>query len=394
LTTAQAAGQAGTWAAYVAALPAALAQPHPAVALSAVTAAWGIPPIAARLAGGITDRYGPRRTGAASWALAEAAAAVPAVTRPGLPTLLVVLAVVSLGGSWGVTAGEAAPTWLPGLASPAKAGPCLATATNLALITGPVGASNVLTHASDRAAWVLVIGLSAAAALGTFLVPARPPEPASAPASQRRTSIPAAARRVLALTAGVYLTIGVITVLEPLYVRQVLHSPLTIYGWLLAVWGGAGILTSLAATRWPVIAAGRWAVPAATLTLAAGELLYVNTAIAACAFAGVAVFGTGAALFRLSVRAVIVNAVPAHAHGRALGLWETIQNASSVAPTAATGALVTLAGLRLVLACCGSAAGAVAALTLAGRWAAWPASRSTKEDPSASEEDQQPVLSR
>jgi hypothetical protein len=91
-----------------------------------------------------------------------------------------------------------------------------------------------------------------------------------------------------------------------------------------------------------------------------------------------------------------VSTVPAHAHGRALGLWETIQNASSVAPTAATGALVTLAGLRLVLACCSSAAGAVAALTLAGRWDVWLASpsRSTKEDPSASQEDQQPVLSR
>src|ERR1700728_3615810 len=93
LTAAQAAGQAGTWAAYTAALPAALAHPHPAAALSVVTAAWGIPSAAARLAGGVVDRYGPRRPGAAAWALAAVAAAVAAAVHPALPVLLALLAV-------------------------------------------------------------------------------------------------------------------------------------------------------------------------------------------------------------------------------------------------------------------------------------------------------------
>ncbi|MGH3160120.1 MAG: hypothetical protein ACRDNF_26605, partial [Streptosporangiaceae bacterium] len=66
LTAAQTAGQAGTWAGYVAAMPAALIQPHPAVALSVITAAWGIPSAAARLAGGIIDRHGPQLTGTAA----------------------------------------------------------------------------------------------------------------------------------------------------------------------------------------------------------------------------------------------------------------------------------------------------------------------------------------
>lgn len=60
---------------------------------------------------------------------------------------------------------------------------------------------------------------------------------------RQRTRIPAAVWKVLGLTAGIYLTFGVITILEPLYVRQVLHGPFTTYGWLLAVWGLAGILT-------------------------------------------------------------------------------------------------------------------------------------------------------
>jgi hypothetical protein len=165
---------------------------------------------------------------------------------------------------------------------------------------------------------------------------------------------------VLVITAGVYLAVGTITILEPLYARRVLHGPFTLYGWLLAVWGIAGIVTSVAARRWPAIAEGRWAVPAAALTLAAGAILYVNTTIVMCAFAGAAVFGAGAALFRLSARAVIVLSTPERAHGRALSLWESVQCAFCVAPTAATGTLVTLLGLRALLACSSALAGAVA----------------------------------
>jgi hypothetical protein len=362
LTAVQTAGQTGTWAGYVAALPAALAQPRPAVALSLVTLAWSFPSIAARLAGGITDRHGPHRTGAVSWGLAAVAAMVPVVTRPGLPALLLVLAVLALGGTWGVAAGEVTPTWLPGLGDPALGGPWLAIATNLALTIAPIITTSLLTCSGDRAAWGLVATLSAAAAVGTLLTPAQPPMRTAA--SKQRAQMPPAVRRVLASTAGVYLSMGTITILEPLYVRQVLASPLIIYGGLLAVVGTAGILTSLAAKLWPRITCGRWAVPAATLTLAAGTILYINTPYSLCAFCGAAVFGIGTALFRLSARMVIVQAVPGSAHGRAFGLWETVQCGFSVIPTVFTGSLVAVLGLRAVLRCCGGLAGGVAAASL------------------------------
>ncbi|MGH3155440.1 MAG: MFS transporter, partial [Streptosporangiaceae bacterium] len=176
--------------------------------------------------------------------------------------------------------------------------------------------------------------------------------------------MPPAVRQVLALTAGVYLTLGVITICEPLYVQRVLHRTLATYGGLLAVVGIAGIFTALAAHRWPPITGGRWAIPAATATLAAGTVLYVSTPVLACAVAGAAVFGAGTALFRLAVRAVIVAAVPASVHGRTLGRWETIQNSFAVAPAAFTGAMVTVLGLRAVLGGCGAFATAVAAASL------------------------------
>jgi hypothetical protein len=372
LAAAQTAGQAGTWAGLVAALPVALAQRHPAVALSEITAAWGIPSIAARLIGGIIDRHGPRWAGAAAWALATLAGLVPAVIHPALPVLLAVLAVLALGGTWGVSAGEAAPTWMPTRPDLAAAGSWLAIAASLTLVIGPSGASNLMTYAGDRAAWALVAGLSAAAALITLLVPATSPHPAAAPSEQQNRD-PAAVWPVLAFTAGIYLTVGVITICEPLYVRHVLHARLTVYGALLAAVGITGILTSIMADRWDIIITSRWAVPAAIAAVAAGEALYLNTPIMGCAFAGAAVFGAGSTLFRLSARTVIVGAVPSQAHGRALSGWESVQCIFFVLPTAVTATLVTRLGLTTMLACCATGASVVAAASL---WAALHTRRS------------------
>jgi hypothetical protein len=375
LTLAQTAGQAGTWAGYVAALPAALAQPHPAVALGAITAAWGFPSAAARLAGGMVDRFGPRVIGASAWGLAAVAADVPAVTHPTLPALLVVLALLSVGGTWGVSAGEAAPTWLPGCPDLAAAGSWLVIATSLPLAIGPVGASNLVTYAGDQAAWGMVAMLSAVAALTSLLVPAVAPEtiaPAESPtlnylnsptapgATRRRSPLTPQVWAVLSITAGVYLTFGVITILEPLYVRQVLHGPFTTYGWLLAVYGIAGIVTSATVGGRSSIITAPLATPVAALLVAFGETVYVTTPFTDVAFAGAALFGVGAALFRLSARAVIVHTVPPREHGRALSLWESVQCTFFVIPAVFTGTLVTRIGVRLVFACCCTASGAIA----------------------------------
>ncbi|MGH3156377.1 MAG: hypothetical protein ACRDNF_07380, partial [Streptosporangiaceae bacterium] len=163
--------------------------------------------------------------------------------------------------------------------------------------------------------------------------------------------------------------------------RGVLHAGFPVYGWLLAVMGGTGILTSIASDRWPGISETRWAIQAAVLTVAAGEALYLTTTLMGCAFTGAAVFGAGSTLFRLSARALIVRAAPDHQHGRALSRWESVQCSFFVIPSAVTGTLVTLIGLRAVLVFCSSAAGAVAASSL---WPGRPASKHAhrRESPS------------
>jgi len=171
-------------------------------------------------------------------------------------------------------------------------------------------------------------------------------------------------RAVLALTAGFYLTIGLITVAEPLYVGQLLHAGLPVYGWLLAVTGATGILTSIITGHHDTMITGRWAVPAAALTVAAGQTLYLDTPILGCAFAGAAVFGAGSTMFRLSARAAIVRNSPGGEHGRVLSGWETVQCLPSVISAAATGPLVSLAGLSSVLRGCSALSTVIAAASL------------------------------
>jgi hypothetical protein len=346
LTAAQTAGQTGWWAAYVSALPAALGRPHPAVWLSAVTAAWCGPSMAARLAGGVIDRHGPRFTGAASWGLAAAAAAALAVTRPGLVVVLAMLACLSAASSCAVAAGAAAPTWMPAQPDLIRAGSWLVVASYLPIGAGPAGAANLLAHAGQQAAWALVAALLALASASSLLV--RATRPATGPPASRFRARPAV-RAVLAITAGIYLSWGAVTILEPLYVRAVLARPLPVYGWLLCTWAAAAIATAVLAGHMPQMITGHWAVPLSALLIAAGEGLYLGTTLQAAAFTGAALFGAAATLFGLSCRAVIIAATPPAEHGRALSLWFTIQDACLTLPAALAGPAVAAVGLRAAL---------------------------------------------
>jgi hypothetical protein len=343
LTAAQVAGQAGTWAAYVAALPTALGRAHPATWVGVLTAAWTLPTIGARLAGRQIDARGPRVVGAASWIMAASAAAVPAATRASVLVLVCALAFLALGGTWGVAAGEAAPTWMPARPDQARAGTWLVIATALPIATGPIGASTLLTQAGQQAAWAFAAALFLIGAVLSLLVPSRRPEATG--------DLPVVAtpdvRRVLAITVGVYLPVGAIAVGEALYVTTVLGRSLVTYGWLLGVWAAAGVVTAIA-TRNSTVITGRRAVPWAVLTLAGGAMLYLGTTSVVAAFGGSALFGVGAALVRQSCRVVLTRSPPA-VHGRILSWWETSQCAGFAAPTLVAGSLITAFGLRAVL---------------------------------------------
>lgn len=378
LTIGQAAGQTGSWAALVTALPLALSQPRPAIWLALVNAAWAGPAMLSPLAGRLIDRHGPRLAGSLFW-LAAAACAASALLAGRLPGLLVPLGIISACRGAGVAAGDTAPTWLPRRPDLTRAGAWLILAAAVPVMAGALGAAALLAYAGPRIAWLAVAGAFAAGAACSALVPAtRPAADARTPDDAGRRGAPRIRGRltaILAVTAGVWLTYGTMAVLQPLFVRQGLHASLITYGWTMVAFAAGSValaMTAMTARPLGQVLASPWLVAIAAVMVAAGERLFTATSSVPVALAGAAVWGASAGAFNLSCRSAVLLIVPPAAHGRALSCWRAVQAAANLAPTAAVGPLIAAAGLATVLAGTCALAAAAGVACLAGFIAARP----------------------
>jgi hypothetical protein len=366
LTAGRTAGQTASWAALVAALPLALSRPDPGLWLSAITAAWAAPVAIAELplvAGRLADspRCGPRRAGAASWILAAIAAGAAVASRD-LPVIIAALAVTSAARGVGVVAGDTAPSWLPGQPDLGISAAWVMLGDTLPVLAGPLGSATLLYAWGPRAPWIVTAGLFAAAGIAAVAVPAtRPPAvtatapPLAPELSGWRRWVPSTrVGGMLAVTAGIWLSYGAMEVLQPLFVKDGLHSSLIVYGWTMAANAVAGSVVSVAAMpqRSPLRAflAWRWSVPVSALAVAAALRLFTATNSVSVAMGGSALWGAAAVLFTLASKAVILSQVPAQAHGEAIALWRAIQSGAYTAPAAVTGPLTSTFGLAGVLA--------------------------------------------
>lgn len=382
LTAGRTAGQTGSWAALVAALPLALARPDPGLWLSAITAAWAAPVAVAELpivAGRLADspRWGPRRAGAASWMLAAVATGA-AITSRDLLVVIAALAVTSAARGVGVVAGDTAPSWLPGQPDLGISAAWVMLGDTLPVLAGPLGSATLLYAWGPRAPWIVTAGLFAAAGIAAVTVPAvRPPAvtvtapgPAPAFAGWRRWRPATRVGGMLAVTAGIWLSYGAMEILQPLYVKDGLHSSLIVYGWTMAANAVAGSVMSVAAMpkRSPLRAflTWRWSVPVSALAVAAALRVFTATSSVSVAMGGSALWGAAAVLFTLASKEVILSQVPPQAHGEAIALWRAVQSGSYTSPAAVTGPLTSRFGLAGVLAGVCALAGATALCHAAG----------------------------
>jgi hypothetical protein len=157
---------------------------------------------------------------------------------------------------------------------------------------------------------------------------------------------------ILAVTAGVWLTYGTMAILQPLYVRQDLHASLITYGWTMVAFAAGSValaMTAMAARPLRQVLASPWTLAVAAILVAAGERLFTATSSVTIALAGAVVWGASAGAFNLACRSAVLLVVPAAAHGRALSSWRAVQAAANLAPAAAIGQLITVAGLATVL---------------------------------------------
>ena len=127
-------------------------------------------------------------------------------------------------------------------------------------------------------------------------------------------------RLLLGMSGCVYVIWGAFLVIEPIYVRDVLHGSPTMLALLQATFGVGLLVTTLVVTRLGErIARVRIAAIAAAASGVAAAL-YIGTAVPAVAFVGIGVWGCVTSFFIVPARTLMQRAAPVETHG---GSWRS-----------------------------------------------------------------------
>lgn len=174
--------------------------------------------------------------------------------------------------------------------------------------------------------------------------------------------------RGLALATTVYLTWGAFIVIEPIYVRTVLHGSPTMFAWLQTAFGLGMFAAAMVVIRLGDRAAHWWVVSVAAIGSGLGATIYVTSNRVVIAFVGIAIWGVVTAFLVAPLRTLVQRAAPAETHGRvfaldgmlhsgadlvaltavglAAGTWGVQAAALAVAVVPVTGGLLMLAAIR------------------------------------------------
>jgi MFS family permease len=316
------------------------------------------------------DRLGPRRTLILANGLGFFAAL--ALTQADSYAAIVVLALpLGLIESLGMASLDALPPRLVADEDLVSANALAAGAQDLGFVVGPLAA------AALNSAWGLEATFAADAA--TFLVGMAVALPLNVGAAGRdgdrgesvwrelldglsmarhNTGL----RWALLVAACTYLLWGLFGVLEPLYVRDVLHEPDNVFAFLQTVFGvglvGAGFVLASVGDR---LARPRHI--AIALVISGGTAaLYLGTNSVAVAFVAVFLWGVDVAFFYAPAKTLLQRYAPVAAHGRILSLNQSLEPFGSLVSTPLAAAVLAFASVQAV------AVGGGAVAAAAGLW--------------------------
>lgn len=290
--------------------------------------AWTVPGAALSLLSGLPiDRFGPRATMIASNVVGAATAL--AMVAAGSFTTLVLLALASGAvQTFGRPAATSLPPRLVDDADLLVANSLMGVAEQSAIVFGPLAGSLAISLWGIKAAFVFDAATFVVGTLAVLPLRLRPLQHDTVVSVSARDilaglnlarAIPDV-RRTLALALAVFSSWGVFMVIEPLYVRTVLHrSPATL-GLLQTVFG----IGLIGATAWlPRIGdrvATVRALAVSVILSGAAAALYVGTRSLAVAMTGVFLWGVDVAFFMPPMQTLLQRATPSEAHGRIMAL--------------------------------------------------------------------------
>lgn len=326
------------------------------------------------LAGTPIDRFGPRRVLLAGYLVTAFVATAMALST----TLSALIALVTIYGilrAFSIPAADALPPRVVDAADLLAANALFGSAEQLAIVIGPLAASIAIGVAGVRAAFFFdavtyLVGFAAVS--GLHLADAH--RPADAPnddvggiwAGVATLWASKPLRIVLALATVTFVMWGGYAVIEPLYVRQVLHRPPSQLGLFQVAFGVGLVATSLLVPRLGERAIGVRPLSICVIGSASGSLLYVGSHSVAVAYAGVTLWGVSGAFFWAPTVTMLQRGAPVAVHGRVLGAfralngWTNLLALPVIGVTAAAWGVRTAAGIIAVIVIA-TAAGALAA---------------------------------
>ena len=314
--------------------------------------AWSAPgALLSPIAGVPIDRIGPRRVLILSDLVGVMASL--SMAAAGRFSTLVALAFVSGAvQAFGQPAAMSLPARVVEDADLLAANALLGAAEQSAIVFGPLVAAVAIGAWGIRAPFLFDAATFVAGALAVAPVRLHPVAPVVRRAArvELREGLGLArsirdVRRTLALAGAVFFTWGAFFVLEPLYVRDVLHRSAALLGLFQTAFGIGlvGATLTLPALGDRVASLRVLSLSVALSGLAAAT--YVGTPSVFVAFVGVFLWGVDVAFFLPPMQTVLQRATPVEAHGRVLGLASTLESWGSLLAIPLTGLVVASIGV-------------------------------------------------
>lgn len=346
--------QIGSWASLIALWGFAAFHFHSSPAqVALIGLAWTVPGAVFSVASGWPiDRFGPRATLLAANVVGGAAALAMAASST-YRTLVLLAVLAGTAEAFGRPAGMSLPPRIVADEDLLAANALMGMSEQSAIVFGPLVASAAIAGWGLRAAFLVdaatfVAGIAALLPLRMAPLPAGTPGP-SAPADLtagfRLAWRVADIRRTLLLAMVVFCSWGAFVVIEPLYVRDVLHrSPVTL-GYLQTVFG-VGLLgmTALLPRLGDRVVSVR-ALAVSALASGGAAALYVGTRYLPVAMAGVFLWGVVTGFFMPPMQTLLQRSAPVETHGRLMAAAGTVNGVANLVAIPAGGLLIGLVGV-------------------------------------------------
>ena len=247
--------------------------------------------------------------------------------------------------------------------------------TQLALVIGPLVASVAISVWSIRAAFLVDAITFVVGALTTLPLRLRALPPTSDDSTDASDLLAGVrlvwrlptVRRTMLLGLAVFCSWGASMVMEPLYVRDVLHRSSATFGYLQTVFGVGLIAMTLVLPRLGDRVVSVRAQAGAVLASAVAVTLYLASGRLPVAVVGIFLWGAVTALFLPPFYTLLQRATPADSHGRVMATAGTANGVAGLATTPLAGVAVGVVGIRTC------ALALAAGLVLAGTSGLWAA---------------------